>query len=133
MLVYERLVKSPNILNILSHDDVDNKNENIIKFNEKDENKILKEYDMMRYYNKDNLNEYNNKCKDLYNKVFHNLKKDEYFTYEPFYNFNNNRLVPQIYYDEIQIFNSGGAEVLWFSVIRLTVFIFALNAHLIKL
>ena len=102
LLVYERLVKSPNILNILNHDNIDNKNENVIEFNEKDENKILKEYDMMRYYNKDNLNEYNNKCKDLYNKVFHNLKKDEYFKYEPFYNFNNNRLVPKIYYDEIQ-------------------------------
>ena len=111
LLVYERLVKSPNILNILNYDNSQNKNENVIEFNENDENKIFKEYDMMRYYNKDNIDEYNNKCQELYNKVFHNLKKDEYFKFEPFYNYNNNRLVPKIYYDEIENDNKNFEKI----------------------
>ena len=102
LLVYERLVKNPNIITILNPNEINEKLKgNIIEFNENEESKIFKEYDMMRYYNKNNLNEYNNKCNELYSKIFHNLKKDEYFKFEPFYNYNNNRLVPKIYYDEI--------------------------------
>ena len=111
LLVYERLVKSPNILNILNYDKIQNKKENIIEFNENDENKIFKEYDMMRYYNKDNLNEYENKCEELYKKVFHNLKNNEYFKFEPFYNYNNKRLVPKIYYDEIEKDNKNFEKI----------------------
>ena len=101
LLVYERLVKNPNIIFIDKKDINNLSNNNIVEFNEEDENKIFKENDMMRFYNKDNLNEYYNKCNELYNKIFHNLKTDEYFKYVPFYFYKNNRKVPKIYYDEI--------------------------------
>ena len=103
LLVYERLVKNPNII-FINKKEIENNvlnNINIIDFKEEDENKIYKENDMMRYYDKNNLNEYNKKCNELYSKIFHNLKTDEYFKYIPFYFYKNNRKVPKIYYDEI--------------------------------
>ena len=54
----------------------------------------------MKNFNDHDLN-YNNQCKNLYKKVFHNITKDEYFKFEPFYNYNNNKFIPKIYYDEI--------------------------------
>ena len=55
----------------------------------------------MRFYDKNNLNDYFDKCNDLYLKIFHNLKTDEYFKFEPYYFYKNNRKVPKIYYNEI--------------------------------
>jgi hypothetical protein len=64
----------------------------------------------MRFYDKNNLNEYFNKCNELYMKIFHNLKTDEYFKFKPFYFYKNNRKVPKIYYDEIMNDNSQFVE-----------------------
>ena len=65
----------------------------------------------MRFYNKDNLNEYNNKCEELYKKVFYNVKNNEYFKFEPFYNYNNSRFVPKIYFDEIMNDNKNFEKI----------------------
>ena len=97
MLIYERNVKSP-IIKVVNNKNL--KKKNLIEFNEDEENKILKEYDLMKNFNDHDLN-YNNQCKNLYKKVFHNITKDEYFKFEPFYNYNNNKFIPKIYYDEI--------------------------------
>ena len=109
LLVYERLVKSPNIIKILNSNNIDKGN--LIEFNDDDKNTIFKEYDTMRFYNKDDLSEYNKKCNELYNKVFHNITNDEYFKFEPFYNYNNKRLVPKIYYDEIMNDNKNFEKI----------------------
>ena len=97
LLIYERNVKSP-IMKII--DDRNCTKNNLIEFNEDEEYNIFKEYDLMKNFNEDDLN-YNNQCKNLYEKIFHNITKDEYFKFEPFYNYNNNKYVPKIYYDEI--------------------------------
>ena len=108
LLVYERLVKNPYIVYIQKP--ISDNNSNIIEFNESEEKKIFKDYDMMRFYDKNNLNEYFNKCNELYMKIFHNLKTDEYFKFKPFYFYKNNRKVPKIYYDEIMNDNSQFVE-----------------------
>ena len=99
LLVYERLVKNPYIVYI--DKPINDNNSNLIEFNENEEKKIFKQYDMMRFYDKNNLNDYLDKCNDLYLKIFHNLKTDEYFKFEPYYFYKNNRKVPKIYYNEI--------------------------------
>ena len=76
----------------------------------------------MRFYNKDDLSEYNKKCNELYNKVFHNITNDEYFKFEPFYNYNNKRLVPKIYYDEIINDNKNFEKIINFSESQFTNF-----------
>jgi len=120
LLVYERLVKSPNIIKILNVNNIDK--DNLIEFNEDDKNKIFKEYDTIRFYNKNDLSEYNNKCNELYNKVFHNVTNDEYFKFEPFYNYINKRLVPKIYYDEIINDNKNFEKIINFSESQFTNF-----------
>ena len=109
LLIYERLVKSPNMITIVNDDNIDKSN--LIEIKENEENKVLKEYDLMRFYNKDNLNEYNNKCEELYKKVFYNVKNNEYFKFEPFYNYNNSRFVPKIYFDEIMNDNKNFEKI----------------------
>ena len=109
LLVYERLVKNPYIVYIQKP--ISDNNSNIIEFNESEEKKIFKDYDMMRFYDKNNLNEYFNKCNELYMKIFHNLKTDEYFKFKPFYFYKNNRKVPKIYYDEIMNDNKNFEKI----------------------
>ena len=84
MLVYERKKKAPiRILyneNEIKDIDINSKdNENIIKINKDNRKMITKQY---------NLNKINSDIdeKSLYNKLFNDEEKEEYFKYVPFYN-----------------------------------------------
>ena len=89
LLFYERKKKAP-IRIILDEDEKnkieeninnnnDNENKNIIKVNKENINKINKEYDLSRIGN--TLKE-----KDLYEKIFYDEDKKEYYKYIPYYN-----------------------------------------------
>ena len=82
----------------------------------------------MKNFNYNDLN-YNKQCENLYKKVFHNISKDEYFKFEPFYNYNNNKCVPKIYYDEIMNDNKNFQKIKNISDSKFTEF----NNNLINL
>jgi len=91
LLIYERKKKSP-IKIVIKNFELKDKNQKIINFKEKEINKINKQYDI---YNKNSTI----KEEDLYNIIFYNETKTEYFKYIPYYSIRKE--IPKRIYDEI--------------------------------
>ena len=100
MLVYERKIKKPMKIVITDKTSVQD-NPNVISYKQEERAAIMKKYDLTRYYG---TNEYEEKCNELYQSVFYDVEKDEYYKYVPFYY--NNRMIPKEYYIEIERDNS---------------------------
>ena len=82
MLIYERKIKNPMKI-VINQNEINKEEKEIVTIaNETQMNQIQKEYDVSRFYGKE---EYNNKCSNLYKKIFFDEQKQEYFKYIPFY------------------------------------------------
>ena len=95
LLFYERKKKAP-IRILLDENEKKNldlnNNEKIVKVNKENINKIKKEYDLSRIGN--TLEE-----KTLYEKIFYDEDKQEYYKYIPYYNIP--KYAPKKYYNEV--------------------------------
>ena len=91
LLIYERKKKSP-IKIVIKNFKLKDRNQKIINFKEEEINKINKEYDI---YNKNSTL----KEEDLYNTIFYNETKNEYFKYIPYYSIRKE--IPEKLYNEI--------------------------------
>ena len=90
LLIYERKKKTP-IRIILDKNELDNNQENIIMIDKNNRKEINKEYDI-NIFNK------NVKENNLYQKIFYDKEKNEYYKYTPYYNLKN--YVPRKEYEE---------------------------------
>ena len=103
LLIYERRKKEPIriLLNENEKKNVENNANNIIKINKENQNQIFKEYDLSRLGN--TLDE-----KTLYEKVFYDEDKQEYYKYIPYYNIP--KYAPKKYYNEVMKDNNKKTE-----------------------
>ena len=100
LLIYERKKKTP-IRILIDEKDINKEEDNIISFNKDNKSKIEKEYDLSRI-NTDKKDE------ELYNKIFLDEDKNEYFKYIPFYNIP--KYAPRKIYNEIMKDNNKSAS-----------------------
>ena len=93
LLIYERKKKTP-IRVLIEEKNIDKEKEkdNIIKINKDNKDKINKEYDLSRISN-------DKKEEDLFNKIFFDEEKNEYYKYIPYYNIP--KYAPRKVYNEI--------------------------------
>ena len=106
LLIYERKKKAP--IRILLDEEEKKKfeenkenNDKIIKINKENKNKINKEYDLSRIGN--TLEE-----KNLYEKIFYDEDKQDYYKYIPYYNIP--KYAPRKYYNEVMKDNNKKPE-----------------------
>ena len=94
LLVYERKLKSPIRYVHINHN-TQNAN-NVVEYSETERNKIKKENDLSR---KQNHNERNELVHKLDTMMFHDLQKNEYYTYRDFYSLD--KMLPLSYYKQV--------------------------------
>ena len=96
LLIYERKIKMP-IRVLYEKEDVDKikkeNNNDLITINKENRSEMNKKYDLSRINNKDIKEE------DLYQKIFYDKEKEEYYKYIPFYNIP--KYAPRKTYNEI--------------------------------
>ena len=96
LLIYERKIKMP-IRVLYEKEDFDKikkeNNNDLITINKENRSEMNKKYDLSRINNKDIKEE------DLYQKIFYDKEKEEYYKYIPFYNIP--KYAPRKTYNEI--------------------------------
>ena len=96
LLIYERVKKTPIKVLVDENNISEDKKNNIITFNNDEEEFINEKYDISKI-NSDIKEE------DLYEMIFHNEEKNEYFKYIPFYNIP--KYAPKLLYNKIRYEN----------------------------
>ena len=106
LLIYERKKKVP-IRVLFEESEIEkikkeNNDKNIVTINKDNRNEIYKEYDLSRI-NNNNINE-----KDLYEKIFYDEERNEYYKYVSFYGIK--KYAPRKVYNEIMKENNTKQE-----------------------